>query len=97
MLDNRLDNVSDNLSYRISLITLDSHYASPCKRAWSNLLEDFDGLEVSIFAAAEWGENPSALAETKAAIDKSDIIIVNLLFLEDHIKPILPLLKARRE
>jgi magnesium chelatase subunit H len=69
----------------------------PCKRAWSNLLEDFDGLEVSIFAAAEWGENPSALAETKAAIDKSDIIIVNLLFLEDHIKPILPLLKARRE
>ena len=43
------------------------------------------------------GENPSALAETKAAIDTSDIIIVNLLFLEDHIKPILPLLKARRE
>jgi len=97
MLDNRLDNLSDKISYRISIITLDSHNAMPCKRAWSNLLEDFDGLEVSIFAAAEWGENPSALAETKAAIDKSDIIIVNLLFLEDHIKPILPLLKARRE
>ncbi|MBS06495.1 MAG: magnesium chelatase, partial [Marinovum sp.] len=97
MLDNRLDKVSDKISYRISIITLDSHNAMPCKRAWSNLLEDFDGLEVSIFAAAEWGENPSALAETKAAIDKSDIIIVNLLFLEDHIKPILPLLKARRE
>ena len=91
------DNRPDKISYRISIITLDSHNAMPCKRAWSNLLEDFDGLEVSIFAAAEWGENPSALAETKAAIDKSDIIIVNLLFLEDHIKPILPLLKARRE
>ena len=97
MLDNRLDKLSDKISYRISIITLDSHNAMPCKRAWSNLLEDFDGLEVSIFAAAEWGENPSALAETKAAIDKSDIIVVNLLFLEDHIKPILPLLKARRE
>ncbi|MFL2756991.1 MAG: cobaltochelatase subunit CobN [Paracoccaceae bacterium] len=93
MLDNRLDKIS----YRISIITLDSHNAMPCKRAWSNLLEEFDGLEVSIFAAAEWGENPSALAQTKAAIDKSDIIVVNLLFLEDHIKPILPLLKARRE
>ena len=91
------DNRPDKISYRISIITLDSHNAMPCKRAWSSLLEDFDGLEVSIFAAAEWGENPSALAETKAAIDKSDIIIVNLLFLEDHIKPILPLLKARRE
>ena len=97
MLDNRLDKLSDKISYRISIITLDSHNAMPCKRAWSSLLEDFDGLEVSIFAAAEWGENPSALAETKAAIDKSQIIIVNLLFLEDHIKPILPLLKARRE
>ena len=97
MLDNRLDKRSDKISYRISIITLDSHNAMPCKRAWSNLVKDFDGLEVSIFAAAEWGENPSALAETKAAIDKSDIIIVNLLFLEDHIKPILPLLKARRE
>ena len=97
MLDNRLDKISDKISYRISIITLDSHNAMPCKRAWSNLLEEFDGLEVSIFAAAEWGENPSALAQTKAAIDKSDIIVVNLLFLEDHIKPILPLLKARRE
>ena len=97
MLDNRLDKISDKISYRISIITLDSHNAMPCKRAWSNLLEEFDGLEVSIFAAAEWGENPSALAETKAAIDRSDIIVVNLLFLEDHIKPILPLLKARRE
>ena len=97
MLDNRFDKLSDKISYRISIITLDSHNAMPCKRAWANLLEDFDGLEVSIFAAAEWGENPSALAETKAAIDKSDIIVVNLLFLEDHIKPILPLLKARRE
>ena len=97
MLDNRLDKLSDKISYRISIITLDSHNAMPCKRAWSNLLEEFDGLEVSIFAAAEWGENPSALAQTKAAIDKSDIIVVNLLFLEDHIKPILPLLKARRE
>jgi magnesium chelatase subunit H len=44
------------------------------------LVRDFKGLEGSIFAAAEWGENPSALAEAKAAIEKSDIIIVNLLF-----------------
>ena len=52
MLDNRPDKRSDKISYRISIITLDSHNAMPCKRAWSNLLEDFDGLEVSIFAAA---------------------------------------------
>ena len=40
----------------------------PCERALSNLVGDFKGLDVSIFAAAEWGENPSALEEAKAAI-----------------------------
>ena len=97
MLDSRFHNLPNSISYRISIITLDSHNAMPCERALSNLVQDFKGLELSIFAAAEWGENPSALEEAKAAILKSDIIIVNLLFLEDHIQPILPLLKARRE
>ena len=97
MLDSHLHRAGNEISYRISIITLDSHNARPCERALSNLVLDFKGLEVSIFAAAEWGENPSALAEAKAAIEKSDIIIVNLLFLEDHIKPILPLLKGRRD
>ena len=97
MLDSHLHNAWNEISYRISIITLDSHNAMPCERALSNLVGDFKGLDVSIFAAAEWGENPSALEEAKAAIEKSDIIIVNLLFLEDHIKPILPLLKNRRD
>ena len=97
MLDSRFHNPPNEISYRISIITLDSHNAMPCERALSNLVQDFKGLELSIFAAAEWGENPSALEEAKAAIGKSDIIIVNLLFLEDHIQPILPLLTARRE
>ena len=97
MLDSHLHRAWNEISYRISIITLDSHNARPCERALSNLVLDFKGLEVSIFAAAEWGENPSALEEAKAAIEISDIIIVNLLFLEDHIKPILPLLKGRRD
>ena len=97
MLDSHLHNAWNEISYRISIITLDSHNARPCERALSNLVLDFKGLEVSIFAAAEWGENPSALEEAKAAIEKSDIIIVNLLFLEDHIKPILQLFKGSRD
>ena len=75
MLDSHLHNAWNEISYRISIITLDSHNAMPCERALSNLVGDFKGLDVSIFAAAEWGENPSALEEAKAAIEKSDIII----------------------
>ena len=59
MLDNHLHRAWNEISYRISIITLDSHNARPCERALSNLVLDFKGLEVSIFAAAEWGENPS--------------------------------------
>ena len=61
MLDSHLHNAWNEISYRISIITLDSHNAMPCERALSNLVGDFKGLDVSIFAAAEWGENPSAL------------------------------------
>ena len=55
MLDSRFHNPPNEISYRISIITLDSHNAMPCERALSNLVQDFKGLELSIFAAAEWG------------------------------------------
>jgi magnesium chelatase subunit H len=55
------------------------------------------GLELSVHAAAEWGETPGALEAAKAAVATGDIVIANLLFLEDHIAPILPLLQERRD
>lgn len=48
-------------------------------------------------AAAEWSENPEALARCKAAIATGDIVIASMLFLEDHFMPILADLQARRE
>ena len=83
-------------TYRIVILTLDSHAAGPCDRASERLAEDFPGLDVSVHAAAEWGESPEALAAAKEAIATGDIIIGNLLFLEEHINAILPDLEARR-
>jgi hypothetical protein len=37
MLDSHLHNAWNEISYRISIITLDSHNARPCERALSNL------------------------------------------------------------
>jgi magnesium chelatase subunit H len=82
--------------YRVVILTLDAHAAGPCARVAEQLADDFPGLELSVHAAAEWGERPEALAEAKAAIAKGDIVIANLLFLEEHITAILPDLKARR-
>ena len=85
------------LGYRVVIITLDSHAAGPCDRAAERLASDFPGLSVEVHAAAEWGENPGALARAKESIAVGDIILVNLLFLEEHVKAILPSLEARRD
>jgi magnesium chelatase subunit H len=82
--------------YRVVILTLDAHAAGPCARVAERLADDFPGLELSVHAAAEWGERPEALAEARTAIAKGDIVIANLLFLEEHINAILPDLKARR-
>ncbi len=83
--------------YRVVILTLDSHAAGPAMRAMDKLALDFPGLDLSIHAAAEWGETPGAFEAAKDAVESGDIIISNLLFLEEHINRILPSLEARRD
>ncbi|MEM7089151.1 MAG: magnesium chelatase subunit H [Pseudomonadota bacterium] len=83
--------------YRIAIVTLDSHAAGPCDRVLASLQSDFPGLELNVFAAAEWGEDPAALDAARQGVAQADIIIANLLFLEEHITAILPALQARRD
>ncbi len=82
--------------YRFVVVTLDAHAAGPALRVLPRLRADFPGLEVSIHAAAEWAENPVALAEAKAAINAADIVVANLLFIEEHVTACLPELQAAR-
>ncbi|WP_371055559.1 magnesium chelatase subunit H [Rhodosalinus sp. K401] len=83
--------------YRVTIITLDSHAASACDRVAERLSHEFPGLSVSLHAAAEWGETPGAFERAVEAVESADIVIANLLFLEEHVKPILPHLQARRD
>ena len=82
--------------YRVVILTLDSHTAGPVLRAKDRLQRDFPGLSVTVHAAAEWGEAPDKLEEARDAIATGDIIVTGLLFLEEHIRPILQNLEARR-
>jgi hypothetical protein len=45
----------------------------------------------------DWGSDPSALERCLDDIAHGDIIVVTMLFMEDHIKAVLPALQARRE
>ncbi len=83
--------------YRVAIITLDSHAAGPVARVSPRLAQDFSGLSVDVFAAGEWSENPLALAQCRAAVAQADLIVVNLLFIEEHLNAIVPALQARRD
>jgi magnesium chelatase subunit H len=83
--------------YRVVIITLDAHVAGPAARASERLLRDFPGLSITIHAAASWGDDPDALERAIEDIATGDIIIANMLFLEEHVRPVLPALMARRD
>jgi magnesium chelatase subunit H len=82
---------------RVVVVTLDSHLASACERAQHLLLRELPGLRLSLHAAAEWGDDPEALARCQADIAIGDIIIVTMMFMEDHMQAVLPALRARRD
>ncbi len=84
------------LGYRIVIVTLDRHVGGPARRAVESLSDDYPGLDISVHAAAEWGETPGTFEAAEEAISGADIVIANLLFLEEHVARILPALRARR-
>lgn len=96
-MPNDMSHITSQTRYSIVIVTLDSHSVRPCLAASERMLADFPGLSIEIFAAAEWGEQPDKLTNAIRAIETADIVIANLLFLEEHVKPILPALKQRRD
>ncbi|RYZ11496.1 MAG: DUF3479 domain-containing protein, partial [Comamonadaceae bacterium] len=82
---------------RVVVVTMDSHLAGATERAQRALGKTMPGLKLSVHAAAEWGDDPAALARCKADIAQGDIVIAAMLFMEDHYLPVLPDLIARRD
>ncbi len=80
---------------RVVIVTLDNHLSGAVERAEARLARD--GIAVSFHAAADWEANPAELETCRAAIARGDIIIATMLFLDEHIRAILPALQARRE
>ncbi|MBT3070349.1 magnesium chelatase subunit H [Rhodomicrobium sp. Az07] len=82
---------------RFVIVTLDSHLASAVERAKETLAEELPGLRIMLHAASEWGQNPELLDECLDDIREGDIILTTMLFIEEHIKAVLPALEARRD
>lgn len=82
---------------RVVILTLDGHLSSAVHRAWRSLDREMPGLTLSLHSAVDWVSNPDALARCLEDVARGDIIIVTMLFMEEHILPVLPALQARRD
>ena len=86
-----------NAPVRVVIVTLDNHLAGAAERAQAHLAKTSPGLTIAFHAASDWEANPHALAACRKDIASGDIILATMLFMEDHVRAVLPDLLARRE
>ncbi|WP_439579308.1 magnesium chelatase subunit H [Elioraea sp.] len=87
---------ADATPIRVVVVTMDSHLTGAAMGARAALRRELPGFELAVHAADEWGADPAALAACIADIGRADIVIATMLFLDDHIRAVLPALEARR-
>jgi magnesium chelatase subunit H len=76
---------------------MDSHLGGAMARASDVLRRELPGLNLVMHAADEWGCNPDALKLCLDDIGRADIIVACMLFLDEHVRAVMPALVARRE
>ncbi|MDE2048086.1 MAG: magnesium chelatase subunit H, partial [Betaproteobacteria bacterium] len=82
---------------RVALITMDAHLASATERARIELKRELPGLHLSVHTASDWAHQPQRLVQCQSEIARADIVIVTMLFMQEHFSPILAHLESRRE
>src|SRR3954463_9146004 len=89
--------VADPVPVRVVVVTMDSHLSGAMERAGKTLKQRMPGLQLSLHAASEWGNDPAALERCHGDIAQGDIVVATMLFMEEHFLPVLPALEARRD
>ncbi len=80
----------------VVVVTLDSHLADTVARCEAELRQELPGLSLTLHSAAEWTESACALAACEKAIAEAHIVVVCMLFMDDHINGVRAMLEARR-
>jgi len=96
-LTSAADNSGSQTPIKVVLLTMDNHLASAAERSSKTLRKNIPGLCFKIHSAASWRDNADALAGSIADVQTADLVIVTMLFMEDHYMPVLDALKTRRE
>ena len=87
---------ADATPIRVVIVTMDGHLSRAASRAQTRLKRDFPALSLVVHSADEWGADDTALDRCKADIARGDIVIATMLFLDDHVRAVMPSLSERR-
>lgn len=85
----------NDLPIRVVFVTLDNHVAAAVDDARKALQTEMPGLTFTVHAATDWADNPDKLARCRDAIRAGDIIVVSMIFVEEHVKAIADVLEER--
>ncbi|PCD03642.1 magnesium chelatase subunit H [Sphingomonas spermidinifaciens] len=88
---------ADAAPLRVVIVTLDNHLAGAVERAGARFAAEGAGISIGFHAASDWDHHAGSLDRCIADIGRADIVIATMLFLDDHIRAVLPALEARRE
>ena len=80
----------------VVLLTMDNHLSSSAQRVAVNLRQQMPGLQFKIHSASSWRDDEQSLQVCRDDIGQADLVIVTMLFMEDHFLPVLDALQARR-
>ncbi len=82
---------------RMVVVTMDSHMSSALLAAEAQVRREVPGLTLALHTADDWGSDAEALESCRADIARADIVVASMLFLDEHIRAVLPALTARRD
>lgn len=88
---------AEKANTHVVVITLDGHLTAAASRVRTKLAQDIPNISFTLHAASEWKDHPDKLEVCRNDIAIGDIIIVTMMFMEDHIQAVLPDLQARRD
>ncbi|MCU0687972.1 MAG: magnesium chelatase subunit H, partial [Polyangiaceae bacterium] len=87
---------ADATPVRVVFVTLDHHAAGALDRARGELAAELPGLDLRLHAATDFSD-PRAVEACRNDVARGDIVFATMLFIDEHIKAVLPALEARRE
>jgi len=80
----------------VTVVTLDHHVSAVVERARVQLAAELPGLDLRFHVATDFAD-PRAAEACRRDIAEGDIVLANMLFLDDHIRDVLPALEQRYE